>query len=129
MTDFHEYLEILMRDGIQEAENLYAADRSDFTFPTAKAQWAPPRHYNIQQLRIEWSMDLKNEYVDAVSKLKIESIVPELKKVFLHAMELKIMHITDTKGNQLSFEMMPDEQVMSVDLQTPLKIVKTMRIF
>ncbi len=121
MTDFHDYLEILMRDGIQEAENLYSAERADFTFPTAKAQWAPPRHYNIQLLRIEWRIDLHNEHVDAVSKLTIESIVPELKRVFLHAMELKIENISDTKGNNLTFEMMPDEQTMFVELQTSLK--------
>ncbi len=90
MTDFHEYLEILIRDGIHEAESLLAADRADFTFPTAKAQWAPPRHYNIQNLTMDWKMDLKNEHVDATSKLKIESIVPELKRIFLHAMELMI---------------------------------------
>ena len=121
MTDFHEYLEILIRDGIHEAESLLAADRADFAFPTAKAQWAPPRHYNIQNLVIDWKMDLKNEYVDATSKLKIESVVPELKRIFLHAMELKIESITDTKGNKLVFEMMPDEQAMFVDLQIPLK--------
>ena len=120
MTDFHEYLEILIRDGIHEAERLFAADRADFTFPTAKAQWAPPRHYNIQKLTMDWKMDLKNEHVDATSKLKIESIVPELKRVFLHAMELKIESITDIKGNKLVFEMMPDEQAMFVDLHTPL---------
>ncbi|MGY5880610.1 MAG: M1 family aminopeptidase [Candidatus Thorarchaeota archaeon] len=121
MTDFHEYLEILIRDGIHEAESLLAADRADFTFPTAKAQWAPPRHYNIQNLIMDWKMDLKNEHVDATSKLKIESIVPELKRIFLHAMELKIESITDSKGNKLVFEMMPDEQAMFVDLHTSLK--------
>ena len=121
MTDFHEYLEILIRDGIHEAENLLAADRADFTFPTAKAQWAPPRHYNIQNLIMDWKMDLKNEHVDATSKLKIESIVPELKRIYLHAMELKIESVTDAKGNKLVFEMMPDDQAMFVDLQIPLK--------
>ncbi|MGY5873722.1 MAG: M1 family aminopeptidase [Candidatus Thorarchaeota archaeon] len=121
MTDFHEYLEILIRDGIHEAESLFAADRADFTFPTAKAQWAPPRHYNIQNLTMDWKMDLKNEHVDAISKLKIESIVPELKRIFLHAMELKIESITDAKGNKLVFEMMPDDQAMFVELHTSLK--------
>ncbi|TFH03628.1 MAG: hypothetical protein E4H14_16385 [Candidatus Thorarchaeota archaeon] len=121
MTDFHEYLEILIRDGIHEAESLLAADRADFTFPTAKAQWAPPRHYTIQKLIIDWKMDLRNEHVDAISKLKIESIVPELKRIFLHAMELNIESVTDAKGNKLAFEMMPDEQAMFVDLHTSLK--------
>lgn len=121
MTDFQEYLEILIRDGIREAESYLAADRADFTFPTAKAQWAPPRHYNIQKLIMDWKMDLKNEHVDATSKLKIESIVPELKRIFLHAMELKIESIADTKGNKLVFEMMPDEQAMVVNLHSSLK--------
>lgn len=120
MTDFHEYLEILIRDGIHEAEKLLAADRAGFTFPTAKAQWAPPRHYNIHNLIIDWKMDLKNEHVDATSKLKIESIVPELKRIYLHAMELKIESVTDARGNKLVFEMMPDDQAMFVDLHTSL---------
>ena len=120
MTDFHDYLEILIRDGIHEAESLLAGDRADFTFPTAKPQWAPPRHYNIQNLTMDWKMDIQNEHVDAISKLRIESIVPELKRVFLHAFELKIESIVDTKGNKLTFEMMPDDQVMYVDLQAPL---------
>ncbi len=121
MTDFHDYLEILIRDGIYEAENLLAADRSDFTFPTAKPQWAPPRHYNIQKLLMEWRMDIPNEHVDAVSRLKIESIVPELKRIFLHAMELNIKSIVDNKGNTLTYEMMPDDQAMFVNLHSALK--------
>jgi aminopeptidase N len=120
MTDFHDYLEILIRDGINEAESLFAVDREDFTFPTAKPQWAPPRHYNIRKLVMDWKMDIKNEHVDAISKLEIVSIVPELKRIFLHAMEMKIESITDKKGNKLTFEMMPDDQAMFVDLKSPL---------
>ncbi|MFW9789372.1 MAG: M1 family aminopeptidase, partial [Candidatus Thorarchaeota archaeon] len=44
----------------------------------------------------------------------------ELKRVFLHAAELKIESITDEKGNRLTFEMMPDDQAMFVDLKFPL---------
>ena len=120
MTDFHDYLEILIRDGINEAESLFAVDREDFTFPTAKPQWAPPRLYSIQKLVIDWKMDIKNEHVDAISKLEIVSNVPDLKRIFLHAMELKIEDITDKGGNKLTFEMMPDDQVMLVDLKVPL---------
>ncbi|MFW9798071.1 MAG: M1 family aminopeptidase [Candidatus Thorarchaeota archaeon] len=120
MTDFHKYLEILIRDGIHEAESMLAADREDFTFPTAKPQWAPPRHYEIQNLTMDWRIDIKDEHVDAISKLKVVSIVPELKRVFLHAAELKIESITDEKGNRLTFEMMPDDQAMFVDLKFPL---------
>jgi aminopeptidase N len=120
MTDFHIYLESLMRDGIQEAENLLLAEREGFTFPTAKPQWAPPRHYNVKHLRMEWIMDLKNEHVDAISSIRIESIVPDLKRIFLHAVELKIASIVDTKGNSLNFEMLPDEQAMFVDLMVSL---------
>ncbi|RDE10881.1 MAG: hypothetical protein C4K48_12815 [Candidatus Thorarchaeota archaeon] len=116
MTDFHKYLESLMRDGIREAENMLMAEREGFTFPTAKPQWAPPRHYNILHLKLEWKMNLGNEHVDAVSSIRIESIAPELKRVFLHATELMIERVTDKEGNSLRFEMMPDEQTMSVDL-------------
>ncbi|MBN2229686.1 MAG: HEAT repeat domain-containing protein, partial [Candidatus Thorarchaeota archaeon] len=62
-----------------------------------------------------------NEHVDAISKMKFESIIPDLRRVFLHAMELKIDRITDTKGKSLKFEMIPDEQAMFVDLKEPLK--------
>lgn len=120
MTDFHEYLESLIRDGIQGAETLLYAEREEFAFPTAKPQWAPPRHYNILHLRMDWRIDLRNEHVDAVSSIRIESIVPELKRVFIHAAELKIASIIDGKGNSLHFEMMPDKQAMFVDLVSSL---------
>jgi len=116
VTDFHEYLESLIGNGIQGAEALLHAEREEFAFPTAKPQWAPPRHYKILHLRMDWRIDLKNEHVDAVSSIRIESVVPELKRIFLHAAELKIASITDGKGNSLHFEMMPDEQAMFVDL-------------
>lgn len=120
VTDFHDYLESLIRDGICEAESLLAQDREEFTFPTAKAQWAPPRHYNVLHLKMDMKIDLVNEHVEAISKLKIESIVSELKRVFLHAMDLNIKSVTDSKGNTLSFELMPDDQAMVVDLKRPL---------
>ena len=120
MTDFHEYLESLMRDGIREAENMLMAEREGFAFPTARPQWAPPRHYNILHLKLEWKMDPGNEHVDAVSSIRIESIAPELKRVFLHATELMIERVTDKEGHSLRFEMMPDEQAMSVDLTQTL---------
>jgi len=109
-----------MRDGIEGAETLLHAEREGFNFPTAKPQWAPPRHYNILHLRMDWKIDLKNEHVDAVSSIHIESIVPELKRIFLHAVELNIASITDGKGNSLHFEIMPDDQAMFVDLANDL---------
>ncbi len=120
MTDFHDYLEVLIRDGIQEAERVLAAERTDFEFPTAKPQWAPPRHYDIKNLILNLKIDIYQEHVDAVSKLKIQSIVPELRRVFLHAMEMKIESIIDQEGNRLPFEMLSDDQVMHVDLHNPL---------
>jgi len=121
MTDFHDYLEILIRDGIQEAEKVLATERADFEFPTARPQWAPPRHYEIQNLIMDLKIDIQKEHVDAISKLKMQSIVPELRRVFLHAMELKIESIIDDKGNRLTFEMLPDDQAMYVDLKNPLR--------
>ena len=120
MTDFHDYLESLIRDGIGEAEALLARDRADFTFPTAKAQWAPPRHYNISHLKVNMRLDIANEHAEAVSTLKVESIISDLDRLFLHAMDLDIKEITDSKGNTLSFELMPDDQAMHVNLKTPL---------
>ena len=121
MTDFHDYLELLMREGIREAENLLADDRADFTFPTATPQWAPPRHYDIQHLKMDFRIDLKNEHVDAVSTLKLVSIVPELKRIFLHAMDLRFSSVKDSKGNTLDYEMVPDDQTMYINLDTTLK--------
>jgi len=120
MTDFHDYLEVLIRDGIQEAERLQSVERTDFEFPTAKPQWAPPRHYEIQNLSMKLKIDIRNEHVDAVSKLKIQSIVPELRRVYLHAMEMKIESIIDQNGNRLTFVMMPDDQAMYLDLENSL---------
>jgi aminopeptidase N len=120
LTDFHKYLESLIQNGILEAENLLLAERGTFEFPTAKPQWAPPRHYNILHLRVSWEMDLKKEHVNAVSMIKIESIIPDLGRVFLHAAELNIDSVTDSSGNSLKFEMKPDKQVMYVDLMKSL---------
>ena len=120
MTDFHDYLEVLIRDGIQEAERLLDTEREDFEFPTAKPQWAPPRHYEIQKLVLEMNIDISNEHIDAVSKLMLRSIVPDLQKIYLHAMEMKIESIIDDKGNRVTFEMMPDDQAMYIDLQNSL---------
>jgi len=121
MTDFHDYLETLMRGGIHEAEQLLSADREDFTFPTARPQWAPARHYDIEHLTIDWKMDLKGKRVDAISKLKIKSIAPELSKVFLHAAELNITGVRDSKGNELEYDLLPDEEAMIFYLSKPLK--------
>jgi len=121
MTDFHDYLEALMRGGIHEAEQLLSADREDFAFPTARPQWAPARHYDIEHLTIDWKMDLEGKRVDAISKLKIKSIAPELSKVFLHAAELNITGVRDSKGNELEYDLLPDEEAMIVYLSKPLK--------
>jgi aminopeptidase N len=125
LTDFHDYLESLIRNGFFEAENTLLAERELFTFPTAKSQWAPPRHYNIMHLRVSWDMDLKNEHVNAVSVMKIESIIPGLRRVTLHSAELNIESVTDSSGNHLKFEMKPDEQAMYVDLKDSLDIERT----
>lgn len=125
MTDFHDYLESLIRNGIGEAETLLTQDRADFTFPTAKAQWAPPRHYNILHLKIDMKIDIAKEHADVSSTLKFESVVSNLDRLFLHAMDLHIKEITDSRGNTLSFELMPDDQAMFVNLNTPLKEEET----
>jgi aminopeptidase N len=125
LADFHEYLESLMRSGILEAESLFFADRGKFEFATARPQWAPPRHYNILHLRVKWEIDLKNEHVTATSVMKIESIVPDLTRVFLHAAELNIDNVTDSSGNSLKFELRPDEQVMYVDLMKTINEKET----
>jgi aminopeptidase N len=125
LTDFHEYLEALMRNSILEAENLLLTERGPFEFPTAKPQWAPPRHYKILHLRVSWDIDLRNEHVNAVSVMKIESIIPDLARVSLHSAELNIENVTDSSGNHLKFEMKPDEQIMYVELKDSLDVEKT----
>ncbi|RLI59879.1 MAG: hypothetical protein DRO87_01645 [Candidatus Thorarchaeota archaeon] len=120
MTDFQEYLHSLMRGDLHEAEH-YLMDREAFTFPTAKPQWAPPRHYNIEHLRVEWKVDMENEHIDAVSYLTLRSIVSDLRNIFLHAAELSIESVTDPSGKRLEFTMHPDNQSMSVALSEGLK--------
>jgi aminopeptidase N len=120
LPDFHDYLESLMRGDMLEAESILM-EREEFTFPTAKPQWAPPRDYNIEHLIMDWTVDLEEERVDAISKLKFSVITPEISKVFLHAAELNISSIRDSKDNELEWDMRPDEQVIFVYLVEPLK--------
>jgi aminopeptidase N len=109
-----------MRGDMLEAEHIFM-NREDFTFPTAKPQWAPPREYDIEHLTMDWTVDLDNERVDAISTLKIRVIIPESSRIFLHAAELNISSIRDSKGNELEWEEKPDEQNMFVYLTETLK--------
>lgn len=120
MTDFQDYLESLIRGNIHETENLVGAERESFTFPTARPQWAPSRQYNIDHLTIEWKMDLAKERVDAVSRLKVTSIVPELRKVVLHAAEFVVKQIKDSTGENVEWDTKPEEQLLIVILKRPL---------
>ncbi|MGY5874603.1 MAG: M1 family aminopeptidase [Candidatus Thorarchaeota archaeon] len=120
MPDFHDYLEALMRGDTHEAESILMAEREQFTFPTAKPQWAPLRQYCIEHLTFEWRMDLREEHVDAISKLRIKSIVPEISTVYLHAAEMDISSVK-AGDDEVSFSMQPDEESMTVYLKTPLK--------
>ncbi|HDD67157.1 MAG TPA: hypothetical protein ENG31_00865 [Candidatus Thorarchaeota archaeon] len=120
VTDFHEYLESLMRGTAHELENIVAGERESFTFPTARPQWAPPRHYNIDHLLMDWRMDLANERVEALSQLRITSIVPKLRTVRLHMAELDIEFVKDADGHELRWDANPDETTMNVYLHAPL---------
>ncbi|MCF2137116.1 MAG: HEAT repeat domain-containing protein [Candidatus Thorarchaeota archaeon] len=117
MTDFHKYLEDLIRGVAHEAESKLAAEREAFTFPTARPQWAPPRPYDIEQLIMDWKMDLKGEHVDASSTLLLTVIAPILKRVVLHAADLDIKSVTDGDGQPLQWEMDPDTTTMTVYLE------------
>ncbi|MHA1929913.1 MAG: M1 family aminopeptidase [Candidatus Thorarchaeota archaeon] len=121
MTDFHDYIDSLLKGELIESHSRYAADRESFTFPTARPQWAPPRHYNIELLIIDFTVDIKNAQVDAISKLKIKSTVKELSKVFLHAAELNITGVRDIDGNELEYDTRPDDESMTVFLEKKLK--------
>ncbi|MHA1907399.1 MAG: M1 family aminopeptidase [Candidatus Thorarchaeota archaeon] len=120
MTDFHDYLDSLIRGDALEEKSMLAAKRESFTFPTAKSQWTPPRQYNIDLLTVDWNVDIGNERVDAISKLKMTAIVPKLSKVFLHALDLTISGITDSSEEQLEFDMDPDSESMMVYLSKEL---------
>ncbi|MHA1652508.1 MAG: M1 family aminopeptidase [Candidatus Thorarchaeota archaeon] len=120
VTDFHEYLESLMRGTAHELENIVAGERESFTFPTARPQWAPPRHYNIDHLLMDWRMDLANERVEALSRLRITSIVPKLRTVRLHMAELDIEFVKDADDHELRWDANPDETTMNVYLHAPL---------
>lgn len=120
MTDFHDHLDSLMRGDAVEQKSIFAAERESFTFPTAQPQWAPPRHYNIDLLVVDWNVDIANERVDAISRLKLTSIIPELSKVFLHVLDLDISGICDSSGEELDFAIDPDSESMLVYLVKPL---------
>ncbi len=120
MTDFHDLLESLMRGDSLEQKSVFASERESFTFPTARPQWTPPRHYNIDLLTIDWNVDIANERVDAISRLRITSIVPQLSKVFLHMLDLNISGITDSSGEEVDFDVDSDSESMMVYLSKPL---------
>ncbi len=128
MTDFHDYLDSLMRGDSVEQKSVFASERESFTFPTARPQWTPPRHYKIDLLMMDWNVDIKNERVDAISKLKITAIVPEMTAVFLHAAELNITGISDSSGEELGYDTQPDEEKMIVYLSKALKQGETEEI-
>ncbi|NHJ12397.1 MAG: hypothetical protein EAX95_01920 [Candidatus Thorarchaeota archaeon] len=121
MTDFHDYLESLMRTGIREAESALMEDREEFTFPTAKPQWAPPRNYDIEHLLMDWKMHLQYERVDAVAKIAIKSIVPDLSDVLLHSVELNIKEVLDSKKKKLNWENRSEDEAIIIHLLEPLK--------
>ncbi len=127
MPDFHDFLELLIQGDLREAE-MFFMDREQFTFPTARPQWAPPRHYKVDHLKMVWKMDLEHEHVDATSSLSITSIVPELKTVFLHAAELEIHSIKDSKGNELEWDNRPEGEAIYVKLKHTLKEGKSERL-
>ncbi len=120
MTDFHKYLEDLIRGLAHESENKISAEREDFTFPTAKPQWAPPRHYNIDMLTMDWRMDLENKRVDAVARLRLTSIAPEMEKIVLHAAELDIMSVKDGDGHDLRWEIDPESTTITIHPNDPV---------
>ena len=120
MADFHDYLEALMRGDTHEAESILLAEREEFTFPTAKPQWAPPREYIIVHLSFEWKMDIKGEHVDAISRLRVKSIASDVSKIYLHAAELNISSVK-VDEEEVSFDMQPDNKSMIVYLKNPLK--------
>jgi aminopeptidase N len=120
MTDFHRYLESLIRGDIREAESQLFAEREPFTFPTARPQWAPPRHYDVDHLIMDWRVDLEREHVDAISKLRIKSIVPDLAQVVLHAAELNISGVRDSQDNELEWELRPEDEHLAVLLNNHL---------
>jgi len=120
MTDFHRYLESLIRGDIREAESELFAEREPFTFPTARPQWAPPRHYDVEHLVMDWKMDLEREHVDAMSKMRIKSIVPDLSQVVLHAAELNVSGVRDSQENELEWELRPEDEHLIVYLNNRL---------
>lgn len=120
MTDFHRYLESLIRGDICEEERELFAEREPFTFPTARPQWAPPRHYDVEHLVMDWRMDLEKEHVDAISKLRIKSIAHDLDQVVLHAAELNISGVRDSQDNELEWDLRPEDEQMIVRLNSHL---------
>ncbi len=120
MPDFDDYLMDLMLGNLHEAERSLTADREDFTFPTARPQWAPPRHFEVEHVLLNWRVDLSSRRIDASAKLRIRSIRPGLVTVRLHAAELDIVSVRGGSGQDLMFEMHPEEESMTVSLARPL---------
>lgn len=116
MTDFHEYLETLLKGQFVEAEQNFAMERSDFTFPEAKNQWQPPRHFLIENLKMAWTVDFKQATIKAKNELSIISKISDLKVIKLHAADIEILEIKDQNKNKLSFEHDPENQSLFITL-------------
>ncbi len=104
MTDFHDYLETLLKGQYAEAEQTFAMERTDFTFPEAKDQWQPPRHFLIENLKMTWKVDFATSTITAKNELSLVSKITNLKVIKLHAAEIKILEIKDQNKNKLFFE-------------------------
>lgn len=116
MTDFHKYLETLLKGQFADAEQTFAMERSDFTFPEAENQWQPPRHFLIENLKMTWKVAFETSTITAKNELSIISKIANLKVVKLHAADIDILEIKDQNKNKLFFEHDPENQTLFVTL-------------
>jgi aminopeptidase N len=120
MTDFHNYLESLIRGDWFSSDYLFLASREDFCFPGDKQQWQPEKPYDIEHLLMDWQVSLEKQTIKAKNSLTIKSKVDNLNSIRLHAYNQQISSITIKKGEQLQFDHNPDEESLVIHFNKPL---------
>lgn len=88
--------------------NLYSRkslpQASKFFIPEAKPHFAPDRFVDVEQIKLEIEVDLKEKKLWGKCSTQIRGVAPITGKVVFDAIDLEISKVTDKEGNELIFD-------------------------